>query len=150
MAAISRQDLAELPRDVLADEAWKMRVRAQRVKANGETFMSNVRDAVVGGGAAWGLGWFMGTRQLEYDRLVAEKGEEAAKAEDPRLIVGLPIDFVLAAAVWGVGISGIAGKRMSPFLLAAGQGGLNGFLYGWGQEIGLTADDEDDEEAEAA
>jgi hypothetical protein len=149
-AQVTKAELMELPREALADEALRMRRRAQTVKSNGDTLMGNVRDGLVGGATAWGLGWFMGTRQLEYDKLVAEKGEEAAKAEDPRVIIGVPIDALVAGGLWVLGLGGWFGKRLSPYFLAAGQGGLHGFLYGWGQEVGLMPDDEEDEEDEAA
>lgn len=137
-------DLMKLPKQDLVKQAENMRRRALRYKKNAETTSEKLMFAGVGGASAFVMGYVMGGREKDYQKLVQEKGEEEAKKNDPRLLMGMPIDAVISTGVWVAGISKVLGKQLSEMAEAAGFGGICGFMHNWGAETALEADEDDD------
>jgi hypothetical protein len=136
-------DLMKLPKQDLVKQAENMRRRALRYKKNAETTSEKLMFAGFGGVSAFVMGYIMGGKEKEYQKLVEEKGEEEAKKNDPRMLMGMPLDAVLSTGLWVAGLSGFLGKSLSEPVEAAGFGGICGFMYNWGSEAALEEDDEE-------
>lgn len=135
-------ELAKLSKQDLVKQAEGMRRRAQRYKKNAESTAEKLMFAGAGGVSAFVMGYVMGGKEKDYQKLVAEKGEEEAKKNDPRLLFGMPFDAVVSVGVWVLGLTNLLGKKVSPIVEAAGFGGVAGFLYNWGSEMALEEPDQ--------
>jgi hypothetical protein len=142
-------ELAKLSKNDLVKQAEGMRRRAMRYKKNAETTAEKLLFAGAGGVSAFVMGYIMGGKEKEYQKLEAEKGPDEAKKADPRLLFGMPFDAVISVGVWVVGLTGLLGKKVSPVVEAAGFGGVAGFLYNWGSEMALEEPEEEAEEEAA-
>lgn len=63
-------------------------------------------------------------------------GYYESKTGKTTLIDGIPLDFSLAAAGFGLGFFGGLGKQLTPYAYAVGAGGMSVYAYKFGRNMG--------------
>lgn len=66
-------------------------------------------------------------------------GYYESKTGKTTLIDGIPFDFTLAAAGFGLGFFGGLGKQLTPYAYALGAGGMSVYSYKWGRNLGARS-----------
>ncbi len=141
-------DLMKLSKTDAVKAAENMRRRAMRYKKNAEKLSERLVNIAIGTGTGFLMGYIMGGKEKEFDKLVAASGlEEEAYIkegkEDPRKLMGMDYDLVISVALVGVSLTNMLGSKVSPLLESAAFGGLAGWAYNAGSEMALKAEEEE-------
>lgn len=123
-------DLKRLDKDTLVEGFQRMAARARRYKEKAKETAEQTMELALAGGTAFGVGYYMGT--IERDN---PGDPEALK------MFGVDTDLLIGVALAGVGLTGMAGKRMSGAARAAGTGALALWAGNYGRQMALTAED---------
>jgi len=150
--------LAKLNKTQAIEVANRMKNRAQTMRRNAERLTERVVHGAVSTAAGFGLGYWMGQAETEYQDLLAkyiadnpEASIEDAEKEidDPRKWMGVDKDLVVSGLLAGSALTGIAGRKATPILEAAAFGGLSGWAYNRGMEEAIDSADEEEEDEDA-
>lgn len=148
-------ELAKLNKTEAIELATRARNRANRFRANAEKMSERIVNTAIGTLAGFGTGYWQGKNEVEYQKNVAalvEQGKELKvaqeEAEDPRKIGGaLDKDLAVGLGLGGLAISGIAGRKITPFFEAAAIGALAGWAHGYGMDKAIEAATEEEAQA---
>ncbi len=121
-------ELKRLDKDTLVDGFQRMAARARRYKDKAKEAAENTMEIALAGGTAFGVGYYMGT--IERD----------GGTEEDLKMFGVDIDLLVGVALAGVGLTGMAGKKMSGAARAAGMGALSLWAGNYGRQMALTAE----------
>lgn len=128
MAAADTTELRRLDKDTLVEGFQRMASRARRYKEKAKVAAENAMEIALAGGTAFGVGYYMGTIE-----------KDGGTAEDLQWF-GMDIDLVVGLGLAGVGLTGMAGKKMSGAARAAGMGALSLWAGNYGREMARTAE----------
>lgn len=128
MAAADTTELRRLDKDTLVEGFQRMAGRARRYKEKAKVAAENAMEIAMAGGTAFGVGYYMGTIE-----------KDGGAAEDLQWF-GMDIDLVVGLGLAGVGLTGMAGKKMSGAARAAGMGALSLWAGNYGREMARTAE----------
>jgi len=120
-------ELKRLDKDTLVDGFQRMAARARRYKDKAKEAAENTMEIALAGGTAFGVGYYMGT--IERD----------GGTEEDLKMFGVDIDLLVGVALAGVGLTGMAGKKMSGAARAAGMGALSLWAGNYGKQMALEA-----------
>lgn len=123
-------ELKRLDKDTLVEGFQRMATRARRYKEKAKEAAENTMEIALAGGTAFGVGYYLGT--IERDN----PGDA-----DALKMFGVDTDLLVGVALAGVGLTGMAGKKMSGAARAAGTGALSLWAGNYGRQMALTADD---------
>lgn len=130
---MGKGDLSSLTKTEAIELASRMRNKARNIKINAETRTEKVTTLVIGGGAAFLVGQWMGGLRHELDGM----DEASIEAEgDPTKIMGIDKDLIAGLAVTGLGMA--APKKIGAVMEKAGAGVLCGWAYARGEEMGVA------------
>ncbi len=121
-------ELKRLDKDTLVDGFQRMAARARRYKDKAKEAAENTMEIALAGGTAFGVGYYMGT--IERD----------GGTEEDLKMFGVDIDLLVGVALAGVGLTGMAGKKMSGAARAAGMGALSLWAGNYGRQMAQIAD----------
>ncbi len=121
-------ELKRLDKDTLVDGFQRMAARARRYKDKAKEAAENTMEIALAGGTAFGVGYYMGT--IERD----------GGTEEDLKMFGVDIDLLVGVALAGVGLTGMAGKKMSGAARAAGMGALSLWAGNYGRQMAQLAD----------
>lgn len=149
-------ELAKLNKTEAIELATRARNRANRFRANAEKMSERIVNTAIGTLAGFGTGYWQGQNEVEYQKNVAKYMAEnpgktlkdaQAEAEDPRKIGGaLDKDLAVGLVLGGLAISGVTGRRITPFFEAGAIGALAGWAHGFGMDKAIEAAAEEEEQ----
>lgn len=147
--------LSKLSKTQAIEVAHRMKNRATTIRKNAEKLTERLVHGAIGTATGFGMGYWMGTAEAEYQdnvaKLIAEgkTPDDAAKeADDPRKWAGMDKDLLVSLGLTAVSLTNLGGRKVSPFLEAAAFGGLAGWAYSRGMESAIeSAAEAEDEDA---
>ncbi len=123
-------DLKRLDKDTLVEGFQRMAGRARRYKEKAKETAEQTMELALAGGTAFGVGYYMGTIARD------NPGDpEALK------MFGVDTDLLIGVTLAGVGLTGMAGKKMSGASRAAGTGALSLWAGNYGMRMAMEADE---------
>jgi hypothetical protein len=130
--AADTADLKRLDKETLVQGIQRMAARARKYKEKAKETAEQTMELALAGGTAFGVGYYLGT--IERDT-PADEVEEALK------MFGVDTDLLIGVTLAGVGLTGMAGKKMSGAARAAGTGALCYWAGNYGRKIGSTSEE---------
>lgn len=138
--AVDKSDLMKLSKEEVVDGFQRMAKRAKTLKEKSAQAAEAVMDVALAGGAAFGIGYYMGNI----------KGQAVLDGVDPTedlKLFGVDKDLLVGALVGGVGLTGLAGKKASPYFKSAGVGVLSYWAGSAGERMAIERAMEADDDA---
>ena len=127
-----RSDLMKLPKEDLVNGLSKLQKRARNLKAKAAESAETVMDLALAGAGAFGVGYYVGGIKRDI-------AAGAATEEDLKLF-GMDKDLLAGLVLAGVGVTGLAGKKTSGYLTAAGTGVLSYWAGNMGETMAMEAE----------
>ena len=125
-----KSDLMKLSKEEVVDGFQRMAKRAKTYKEKAAAMAEDVMDVALAGGAAFGIGFYMGNI----------KGQAVVDQVDPTedlKLFGIDKDLLVGATLGGLGLSGVAGKKASPYFKSAGVGVLSYWAGSAGERMAI-------------
>lgn len=127
--AVTTSELMQADKRTLAEGIQKMTQRMKNIRATAKAKAEQTLEMAVAGGAAFGVGYWMGT--------IAR--DNPGDADALTFGGGIDKDLGVGLALAGIGLTGMGGRRMSDTARAAGTGVLSGWAMNYGREKGMEA-----------
>jgi hypothetical protein len=124
-----RAELMRLGKEELAELGTRLAARARRYKEKAKETAEQTMEFALAGGTAFGVGYYMGTIK-----------RDPAHTEEDLKMFGVDRDLLIGVTLAGVGLTGMAGKRMSGAARAAGMGALAYWAGNYGEKIAMEAE----------
>lgn len=124
-----RAELMRLGKEELAEGFQRIAARARRYKDKAKETAEQTMEIALAGGTAFGVGYYMGTIK-----------RDPAHTEDDLKMFGVDRDLLIGVTLAGVGLTGMAGKRMSGATRAAGIGALAYWAGNYGEKMAIEAE----------
>jgi hypothetical protein len=121
-------DLKRLDKDTLVEGFQRMATRARRYKEKAKETAEQTMELALAGGTAFGVGYYLGT--------IARDSNDP---EDLKMF-GVDTDLLIGVTLAGVGLTGMAGKKMSGAARAAGTGALSLWAGNYGMRMAMEAE----------
>jgi len=124
-----RTELMRLGKEELAEGFQRLARRARTYKEKAKETAEQNMEFAIAGGTAFGVGYYMGTIKK-----VPGYTEEDVK------MFGVDRDLLIGVTLAGVGLTGMAGKKMSSASRAAGLGALSYWAGNYGEKMAIEAE----------
>jgi len=124
-----RTELMRLGKEELAEGFQRLARRARTYKEKAKETAEQTMEFAIAGGTAFGVGYYMGTI----------KKDGTATEEDLKMF-GVDRDLLIGVTLAGVGLTGMAGKKMSSASRAAGLGALSYWAGNYGEKMAIEAE----------
>jgi len=124
-----RAELMRLGKEELAEGFQRLARRARTYKEKAKETAEQTMEFAIAGGTAFGVGYYMGTI----------KKDGTATEEDLKMF-GVDRDLLIGVTLAGVGLTGMAGKKMSSASRAAGLGALSYWAGNYGEKMAIEAE----------
>ena len=122
-------DLKRLDKETLVEGFQRMASRARRYKEKAKETAEQTMELALAGGTAFGVGYYLGTIKRD------NPGDE-----DALKMFGVDTDLLVGVTLAGIGLTGMAGKKMSGAARAAGTGALCLWAGNYGMRMAEEAD----------
>jgi hypothetical protein len=124
-----RTELMRLGKEELAEGFQRIAARARRYKEKAKETAEQTMEIALAGGTAFGVGYYMGTIK-----------RDPGHTEDDLKMFGVDRDLLIGVTLAGVGLTGMAGKKMSSATRAAGIGALAYWAGNYGEKMAVEAE----------
>jgi hypothetical protein len=131
-----RGELMRLGKEELAEGFQRMAARARRYKEKAKETAEQTMELALAGGTAFGVGYYIGTIKKGWADPAAPS---AVEAEEMKMF-GVDRDLLIGVGLAGVGLTGMAGKKMSSAARAAGMGALAYWAGNYGEKMAIEAE----------